>query len=84
MNHWILEMREYNYEIHYLKGKENFEADHLSRPVRIIVRPSETSWLGLDKLQYIQKQREDAVWGALIQYLKGGKVPSKKAPQGYF
>ncbi len=46
MNRWILEMREYNYEINYLKGKDNIVAEHLSRPVRVVMRPPETSWLG--------------------------------------
>ncbi len=71
MNCWILEIREYNYEI-------NFVADHLSRPVRVIMHPPETSSLGLDKPQYVQRQSEDAVWGELMEYLKGGKVPSKR------
>ncbi len=43
MNRWNLEMREYNYDIHYQKGKDNYVADHLSRPVRLIVRPPENS-----------------------------------------
>ncbi len=29
MNRWLLEMREYNYEIKDLKSKDNFVADHL-------------------------------------------------------
>ncbi len=83
MNHCILETREYNHEIQYLKGKDNFVADHLSRLVRIIVVPPPvTTWLGLDKPQYILKQREDAVWGELIEYLNGVKY-HVKTPQGY-
>ncbi len=74
-------MREYNYEIEYLKGKDNFVADHLSRPVRIIVRPPETSWLGLVKQELMSKQREEAVWGELITYLQGGRIPSKWLPK---
>ncbi len=35
MNRWILEMREYNYDIQYVQGKDNFIADNLSRPVHI-------------------------------------------------
>ncbi len=31
----MLEMREYDYKIQYLKGKYNFVADQVSRPVRI-------------------------------------------------
>ncbi len=30
MNHWILEMREYNHNIQYVKGKYNYVADVLS------------------------------------------------------
>ncbi len=80
MNRWILEMREYNYDIHYLKGKDNFVADQLSRPVRVIVRPLKASWPGLDIPQYMLKQREDTVWKELIEYLKGGNVPCKRLP----
>ncbi len=43
MNRWILEMREYNYDIQYVKGKDNFVADHLSRPVRVIIRSPKTT-----------------------------------------
>lgn len=80
MNRWILELREYNYEIQYLKGKDNFVADHLSRPLRIIVRPPEASWFGLDKQKFMVQQREETVWGELVSYLQGGKIPSKRLP----
>ncbi len=35
MNRWILEIREYNYDIQYKKGNDYFVADHPSRPVKI-------------------------------------------------
>lgn len=45
-NRWILEMREYQYDIQYVKGKYNYVADQLSWPVRIIVRQPEATWFG--------------------------------------
>ncbi len=36
MNRWIMELREYHYEIKYVQGKYNYVADQLSRPVRIV------------------------------------------------
>ncbi len=39
MNRWIREMREYNYDIQYLKGKYEYVADKLSRPVSHPVHP---------------------------------------------
>ncbi len=78
MNRWVLEVLEYNYEIQYLKGKNNFLADHLSRPVRHIVRPPEISWLGLENQQFVHHQREEIVRGELITYLQGGKIPNTK------
>ncbi len=65
MNQWILEMREYNYEIQYVKGKFNFAADYLSRLVQIIVRSPEATWLGLDREGFQVKQREEPVWREL-------------------
>ncbi len=55
MNRWILEMRGYNYDIQYQKGKDTYVADHLSRPVRIIVRSPDATWLGLDR-QNLKRQ----------------------------
>ncbi len=81
MNRWLLEMREYNCESKYSKGRDNFVANHLSRPVRIIVRPPEVFWLGSDKPEFMSKQREETVWGELITYLQGGRIPSKRLPK---
>ncbi len=78
MNRWILEMREYNYDIQYVKGKDNFVADHLSRPVRVIIRSPEATWLGLDRENFQARQKEESVWEELTEYLKGGKLPTKR------
>ncbi len=81
MNRWILEMREYNYDIQYVKGKDNFVADHLSRPVHMIVRSPEATWLGLDQESFQARQKEEPVWEELTEYLKGGKLPTKHLPK---
>ena len=81
MNRWILEMREYNYEIQYVKGKDNYVADYLSRPVQVVTRDSPQSWLGLNAQQFVERQREDAVWAELVDYLQGGKLPLRKLPK---
>ena len=70
-------MREYNYEIQYLKGKYNFVADQLSRPVRIVQRTPETTLLGLSNNEFKESQREEIKWRELIEYLEGGSVPTK-------
>ncbi len=62
MNQWILEMREYNYDIQYVKDKDNFGADHLSRPVHIIVHAPEATW-----------QKEEVVWEELAEYIPEGR-----------
>ncbi len=74
-------MREYNYKIQYVKGKDHFVADHLSRPVRVIVRSPEATLLGLDRETSQARQREETVWEELAEYLKGGKLPAKRLPK---
>ncbi len=77
MNRWLLEIREYNYDVEYIKGKDNFVADHLSRPVRVIVHTPEATWLGLDRENFQARQREEIVWEQLANYLKGEKLSEK-------
>ncbi len=59
MNRWIMEMREYHYEIKYVQGKYNYVADQLSRPVRTIQRCPTTTILGLTSEEFIKCQREE-------------------------
>lgn len=75
---WMLEMREYNFRVKYVKGKENVVADHLSRPVCNITHQPRTTWLGLTREEYRREQSNDPTWGELITYLEGGAVPKHK------
>ncbi len=74
-------MREHNYDIQYVKGKDNFVADHLSRPVRVIIRSPEATWLGLDRENFQARQKENSLWEELTEYVKGGKLPTKRLPK---
>ncbi len=76
-NRWIMEMREYHYEIKYVQGKYNYVADQLSRPVRIVQRCPTTTILGLTADEFIKCQRE-VKWREMIKYLEGGSIPTKK------
>ncbi len=62
-------MREYNYNIQFIKGKHNYVADHLSPPVQKSFRTTEAMWLGLDKEAFQIKQREEPVWEEFLSYL---------------
>ncbi len=55
-------MREYQYTVEYLKGKKNVVADHLSRPVLIIQRPPEVTYLDKSRKEMMRLQREEQRW----------------------
>ncbi len=74
-------MREYNYDLQYAKDKDNFVADHLSRPVRVIIRSPEATWLSLDREYFQARQKEESIWEELAEYLRGGKLPTKRWPK---
>ena len=81
MSRWIIEMREYTYDIKYLKGKHNVVADSLSRPVRVIRQVVEPrNYLGLTLAAVAEVQREDERWKGLAEYL-GEKLPTKLYPK---
>ena len=81
MNRWILEMREYDYDINYIKGKFNVVADQLSRPVRVMVSAPEEKILGVSPQELSELQRKEKVWADMIAYLKGDKLPNKLSPK---
>ena len=83
MNRWILEMREYSYDIKYVKGKYNYVADHLSRPVATVFVVNEDTILGKTKEEIRRLQMGEEKWKELIEYLEGGGVPKTKSyPRG--
>ena len=70
MSMWIIEMKEYTYDIKYLKGKHNVVADNLSRTVRVIRQVVEPrNYLGLNLAAIADAQREDERWKGLAEYL---------------
>ena len=80
---WLLEMREYSFDISYLKGTLNFVADCLSRPatVHTLVASNNSTgeWLGLEKDEFRDLQRQDPVYKEIIDYLECTKLPTKRS-----
>ena len=85
MSRYILEMRDYIYNIVYKKGAKHTVPDALSRPVGAITELSEdnlqsntdTRYLGLTVEKIKEAQREDKIWTKLIDFLEGKDMPQK-------
>ncbi len=69
MSRWVLEMKEYKYHIHYIKGTKNVVADTLARPFLLIETNYEGSWLGKSREEMRTLQREEERWKVLIDYI---------------
>ncbi len=82
MNRWLLEVREYNYNIQYVKRKYNYVADYLSRPVLLIPPPLANTILGKNKEELRNLQLEEGKWAQMIEYPEGGNVPRRTFPRG--
>ena len=81
MNRWILELREYNFNIQYVKGKFNHVADNLSRPVLVTYPNQQNLMLGKTPEEMRNLQLAEARWADMIDYLEGGPVPRRNYPR---
>ena len=86
MNRWILEMRDYSFQVEYKRGSTHYVADHLSRPVgRIQVDSSKIAAVtqgdrlsrlyGMSKERLRESQRHKRRWKEVMDYLEGGAIP---------
>ena len=87
MSRYILEMREYAFNIQYKKGSMHAVPDALSRPVGAVteenenrLRPipdNETVFPGLTHERVKELQRGDHRWVKTIEFLEGGQLPKR-------
>ncbi len=70
-----------NYEIKYVKGKYNWVAYQLSRPVLVIQRPPVETILGKTQEEMRELQLREEGWRQLIEYLEGGQLPTRRYPK---
>ena len=84
MSRYMLEMRDYCFDIVYRKGAVNYVPDALSRPnskyakVNLVEDSSVvTKFPGLTSGKIREEQRKDRRWKEVIDYCEGGQLPSK-------
>ena len=86
MSRYMLEMREYNFEIQYKQGKHNLVPDMLSRPcgkrakvhnIRTVPVLDSTNFPGLTPEKIKVEQRKDKIWAKVIKYCEGGSIPNR-------
>lgn len=81
MDRWILEMREYRYNVVYKPGAKHVVADMLSRPVRMVHWEPEAKWLGKTQDEMRAAQCNEKRWSELITFLEGGDIPRHRYPR---
>ncbi|KII73811.1 Transposon Ty3-I Gag-Pol polyprotein [Thelohanellus kitauei] len=69
---WIVQTQEFNFEIHYRKGKENGNADALSR---IVCYTELEHMISLQELQ--NEQMKDNQIRKIVEFVKSDRWPSK-------
>ena len=84
MSRYMLEMRDYCFDIVYHKGKTNHVPDALSRPskltpmVRLINNEENIfKFPGLTPEIIKNEQRKESRWKKIIDFCEGGKIPNK-------
>ena len=90
MSRYMLEMREYNFDIVYKKGANNHVPDALSRPnskskssnvkihnIKIQEIFNKLKFPGLTPDKIKEEQRKDKRWIKVIKYCEGGALPKR-------
>lgn len=78
MSRYLLEMREYNFQMEYKKGRKHKVPDALSRPMgRVREKVQSVQFLGLTREVLQKEQKADPRWKKVLEYFDGKDVPSK-------
>ena len=84
MSRYMLEMRDYNFQIVYKRGRINKVPDALSRPSKqevkvrtVVCNDIAMRFPGLTTEAIRKEQRKDDKWKKVIEYCEGGQIPKK-------